>query len=301
MTPFRPHGAPQTGFVSGVGPGSGYGGHGHAAYPQPPPQLHPPHVQAPVVVGPELRRNESKAVASLSLGLLSLVCLGAFAGVPAIILGSIARRDIDRSQGMLVGDRIAIGGIVTGLFGTGLSLVIGVAALASALSLVPPGNPLAFSESPLLVPVTSGTRSYGALDVVDVDDRETLKTSLATIAQSATSKGRTVVLQTYVRSSHECSDVASALTDSRMQHALANVTLVRVDVDAFESELRAMRVDTETVPWFYKLDSASRPTDAISADEWDENTVSNMAPVLDDFVHGNLSSRRSPSPLGIDL
>ncbi|AKV02219.1 hypothetical protein AKJ09_08882 [Labilithrix luteola] len=257
------------------------------------------HAMAPGAVAPELRRKESKAVASLSLGLLSLVCLGAFAGVPAIILGSLARRDIDRSQGMLGGERMAIGGVVTGLFGTGLSLVIGVAALASALSLVQPGDPR--SESPMLRPVATGTRSYGALDVVDIDERQSLKTSLAGITQAASSKGRTVVLQTYVRSSRECADVASALPDSRMQNALANVTLVRVDVDKFESELRAMRVDTETVPWFYKLDSASRPTDAISADEWDENTVTNMAPVLDDFVHGNLSSRRSPSPLGIEL
>ena len=65
-----------------------------------------------------------------------------------------------------------------------------------------------------------------------------------------------------------------------------------------------MRVDTESVPWFYKLDTSSHPTDAISADEWDANIPENMAPVLGNFARGALGSRRSapaPAPLGTAL
>src|SRR5438552_417055 len=79
------------------------------------------------------QRSETKAVASLVLGILSLTCFGIFAGIPALVLGSLARRDIDRSQGRLSGRGLAAGGIVTGLFGTGLSLVIGLAVLGGAL------------------------------------------------------------------------------------------------------------------------------------------------------------------------
>ena len=86
-----------------------------------------------------------------------------------------------------------------------------------------------------------------------------------------------------------------------MQRALANVTLVRVDIDTFEDELKAMRVDTESVPWFYRLDASARPTDAISADEWDANVPENMAPVLANFARGALGARRTPSPLGTAL
>jgi hypothetical protein len=86
-----------------------------------------------------------------------------------------------------------------------------------------------------------------------------------------------------------------------MQRALENVTLVRVDIESFEPALAAMRVDTDAVPWFYKLDSNANVTDAISADEWDANVPENMAPVLADFARGVLGGRRSPSPAGTAL
>ena len=250
--------------------------------------------------GPQAhRRSDGRAVAALVLGLLSMTCMGLFAGIPAIVLGAMSRKEIDRSRGALTGSGMAAGGIVTGLFGTGFSMVVLVALLAGALESVHPPPPR--SESPLRVPVAAGTRSYGSLDVVDLDSAAPLAKQLPAIANAATGKGRTVILQTYVRSSPECAQVAAALPDRRMQRALANVTLVRVDVDAFERELSEMRVDTESVPWFYRLDARAQPTDAISADEWDANVPENMAPVLGDFARGALGARRSPSPVGTAL
>lgn len=254
---------------------------------------------APPVQGAAPRRSDNRAVVALILGLLSMSCMGLFAGIPAIVLGAMSRKEIDRSRGALTGSGMAAGGIVTGLFGTGLSLVVLVALLGGALEAAHPPAPR--TESPLRVPVAAGTRSYGSLDVVDLDGTTVLGKQLADIARTASGKGRTVILQTYVRSSSECAEVAAALPDPRMQRALANVTLVRVDIDSFEEELKAMRVDTESVPWFYKLDSGARVTDAISADEWDANVPENMAPVLADFARGALGARRSPSPIGTAL
>jgi hypothetical protein len=247
-------------------------------------------------------KSDSRAVAALVLGVLSVTCMGVFAGIPAIVLGAMSRKEIDRSQGTLTGRGMAAGGIVTGLFGTGLSLVLLVAVLAGVLEAAHPPEPRSQSaSSPLRVPVAAGTRSYGSLDVVDLESTGVLNTQLADISKTASAKGRTVILQTYVRTNRECAEVAAALPDPRMQRALANVTLVRVDIDTFEDELKTMRVETESAPWFYKLDSGARPTDAISADEWDANVPENMAPVLADFTKGVTRARRSPSPVGTAL
>jgi hypothetical protein len=251
---------------------------------------------APPVVS---AKSDPRATLAFVLGLMSVTCMGLFAGIPAIVLGAMSRKEIDRSQGALTGRRLAAGGMVAGLFGTGLSLVLFVALLGGAIETMKATEPR--SESPLRVPVAAGTRSYGSLDVVDLDTQRALKAQLAEIARTATSKGRTVMLQTYVHSSRECAEVAAALPDPRMHGALANVTLIRVDIDAFEGELKAMHVDTASAPWFYKLDGNARPTDAISADEWDENVPENMAPVLGDFTRGALGARRTSSPLGTAL
>lgn len=58
-------------------------------------------------------RTSRLAIVSLALGIASLLgmCL---TGIPAIIVGALALRDINRSQGGLVGRRLALGGITTG-------------------------------------------------------------------------------------------------------------------------------------------------------------------------------------------
>jgi hypothetical protein len=296
MPPFPPYGSPgpQPGPY-GQQPPQQQAPPSHLVYSQP--QFRPMPAMPPAPVPGA--KNDSRAITALVLGVLSMTCMGLFAGIPAIVIGAMSRKEIDRSQGALTGRGIAAGGIVTGLFGTGLSLVVLVTLLGSALEAAHPPEPR--TESPLRVPVAAGTRSYGSLDVVDLESSGVLATQLADISKTAATKGRTVILQTYIRSSPECAQVAAALPDPRMQRALANVTLVRVDIDTFENELKAMRVDTESVPWFYKLDAAARPTDAISADEWDANTAENMAPVLGSFARGALGARRSPSPVGTAL
>ena len=99
----------------------------------------------------------------------------------------------------------------------------------------------------------------------------------------------------------EVDDIDSALPHPLMQTALANVELVRVDIDEFKSELALQKMYEKSVPWFYKIDSTARPTDAISADEWDENIAENMAPILKAFADGTLTKRRNASQIGTPL
>jgi len=265
--------------------------------------------------------NEGKAVTSLVFGMLSVSCLGIFAGIPAVILGLLARRDIARAGGALGGKGMATAGIVLGavtsvltvgsivamvlvpLFMGGLSMY----SSPSISSATPP--PPAYSAPSYGTPPPSAgenenstTVTRGSLRVIEPHRGSgSLERQLMDAFSQAKEKGRVVLVETSDRGSSASHEFDSSLTDRRMQRALAAVDIVRIDVDEFESELSGMRMYTEAVPYFYKIDAAARPTDAISADEWDANVPQNMAPVLESFVAGTLRKRRSPSPLGTTL
>jgi hypothetical protein len=69
-------------------------------------------------------KTSGAAVASLVLGLLSLLCCGfALAGIPAIICGAVAIGGINRANGLVSGRNMAITGIVTGSLGVALSFL----------------------------------------------------------------------------------------------------------------------------------------------------------------------------------
>jgi hypothetical protein len=73
--------------------------------------------------GQQTRGTSGKAVASLVLGILSIVfCyLGFIPGAIAIVLGVMAKRDIDREG--LGGRGLAIAGLVCGIVGTSIQLI----------------------------------------------------------------------------------------------------------------------------------------------------------------------------------
>ena len=65
------------------------------------------------------------AIAALVLGILSIVaCFGPITGIPAMIVGRRASRDIEASGGRLEGAGLATGGFVTGLIGTLIGVLI---------------------------------------------------------------------------------------------------------------------------------------------------------------------------------
>jgi hypothetical protein len=78
--------------------------------------------------------TNSSATASLVLGIVSIFMCGLLTGIPAIILGAKARKEIQATGNMQQGDGMAMGGIITGIIGTALS-VIGIIALVALFAL----------------------------------------------------------------------------------------------------------------------------------------------------------------------
>ena len=78
----------------------------------PPNQPSGPPPQQPVAP------SSGKATTSLVLGICSLVFCGFLLGIPAMIIGRQAKREIEASQGRLGGEGLATAGFITGLIGT---------------------------------------------------------------------------------------------------------------------------------------------------------------------------------------
>lgn len=57
------------------------------------------------------------------LGILSLVCCGLFTAIPAIILGHLAKKEIDATPGQS-GRGMAQAGFILGIIGVVLSIVV---------------------------------------------------------------------------------------------------------------------------------------------------------------------------------
>lgn len=81
---------------------------------------------------PENGKSSGKAIASLVLG-LSGFCLSLIAGIPALILGVLALREISASQGQVGGRGMAITGIATGAISTFVCPIVLVALLLPAV------------------------------------------------------------------------------------------------------------------------------------------------------------------------
>ena len=145
--PGYPGQGPGPGYP-GHGPGQGYPGQGYPGqsygpgygqgYPgQPDPRLGHPQWAGPGYVGyaTPAPPTSARATAAVVLGALSVMaCLGFVTGIPAMIVGVSARREIRESQGRVGGDSVALGGIIAGAVGTVLSLlVVGLFVLLAVL------------------------------------------------------------------------------------------------------------------------------------------------------------------------
>ena len=92
--------------------------------PPPPPQYGAP--QPPMGGAPQ--KTNSKAVWSLVLGILGLVCCGFVTGIPALILGNMAKKEIDAGNG--TGRGMAQAGFILGI----IAIVWGILGLILALT-----------------------------------------------------------------------------------------------------------------------------------------------------------------------
>ena len=107
----------------GGGQGGGYGGQGgQGGYGAPPPGY-----------GPPAGGNNKKSIWALVLGILSLVCCGLFAGIPAIILGKQAQKEIDASGGLQTGRGMATAGFVLGIISIVFSIIYIILSLTGTI------------------------------------------------------------------------------------------------------------------------------------------------------------------------
>ncbi|MGY2875237.1 hypothetical protein ACVW00_002427 [Marmoricola sp. URHA0025 HA25] len=110
--PTPPYGAPP--------PAPPYGG---------PPPGYPPAPGG--YYGQPMPRGNQKALWSMILGILSLICCGVITGVVAIVLSQQAKREIAASGGMQTGAGQAQAGFILGIIGIALT-VIGLIAFAGS-------------------------------------------------------------------------------------------------------------------------------------------------------------------------
>lgn len=252
--------------------------------------------------------SDAKAVAALVLGILCLVgtfCwLGMPLGVPAVVLGALALRDIRRSDGMLGGSGLAIAGIVMGAVGSLLFLcTVGFLAVgffkARAIATTGPSPapvPVSPTPPPGVAPPLVPPGGWGSIHVVVVHPSAgaSLRVQLADEARAAKTAGESLLVETIAPACSACVEIAREMPEPELQTALAGVRVVHVDIDEFGPEANAMHLDTPSLPWFYVVDTRGAVRDGISADEWGDNAADEIAPVLDAFLHGRLRARRAP-------
>lgn len=75
-------------------------------------------------------KTSAQAIWSLVLGILSFLCFGFFAGIPAVICGHVARSNIRKSQGALTGGGMALAGLILGYIGIVVTTLGIIAAIA---------------------------------------------------------------------------------------------------------------------------------------------------------------------------
>lgn len=274
--------------------------------------------------------TSSAAIWSFVTGLASFVCLWGIGGLLGIALGLMARADIERSEGRHAGKGLANAGIALGTLNlvatvVGLGVLIAWAARPAPVhhvahhSATPPtltfpvptaapapapsaaapsrGGVRALLPAPGRASIAKGviTTHLGRITLVDVGpDIPSLRDELdhqRTLAAAAKQK---LVAWLVTDDCHPCNGVAASLRDPRMQRALANVRMVRIDVNDFALELARLHIPVDKLPGFALLGTDDRPVDFVHGGEWDADIAANIAPVLGRFVRGTYKKRRFP-------
>ena len=67
--------------------------------------------------------TNKKALWSMILGIVSILCCGLLAGIPAIILANMGKKEINASGGLQTGGGMATAGLVLGIISIGLTIL----------------------------------------------------------------------------------------------------------------------------------------------------------------------------------
>ncbi|HEY3236446.1 MAG TPA: DUF4190 domain-containing protein [Polyangiaceae bacterium] len=254
------------------------------------------------------------AVSSLIFSVLSFTCLWGAGGLLGAAFGFAAFRAIRSSNGAKSGTGLATAGVVLGVANLGACLLAVVAfwfwwghkplpptptpTKASGSRPAPigrrqrldssrPPRPSALEQKPIETWV-------GKVLLVDIPEGSQPLSSIVheqrTLAEGA---GEKLVLWLVAEECDPCDRMAKALPDRRMQHALAGVRLVRLNVGYYAAALQSLKLP-EKIPGFVLLGPEETPIDYVHGGEWDEDIAPNIAPILGRFVRGTYKKRRDP-------
>ena len=70
------------------------------------------------------KRTEGQAIASMVLGILSIISFGILTAIPAVICGHIAKNKIRTDSENLQGDGMALSGLILGYITIGISILV---------------------------------------------------------------------------------------------------------------------------------------------------------------------------------
>lgn len=285
---------------------------------------------APLVPGPAPRTAKSAVTALvLAVGSYVLCAFGPIAAVAAIALGIGALREVRRSEGRVTGGALGLSAIILGVFNlvasAGLLVAFAMRADMSPSTTTAPASPPVAPLPPVAPPVVApapGSGEGGQMTVhtevtevkigrvtlVDVPAKvESLTSALEAQRERAKREQKTLVLFTtrghtpalndsYCR---PCMSIAAVLHDPKMQAALENVRLVRVDVTELREEVEDLRIPTGKIPGFYLLGPTLEAEDGITGAEWDDDTAANAAPVLSAFVRHKYPMAKRKEPFAL--
>jgi hypothetical protein len=207
------------------------------------PQYPPPYRFTPP---PPPRPVPTPAVLSLVFGILSLLCAGFLSGIPAVVLGIVARRRIAASNGALAGQGLAIGGLVTGAIGSVLTLAL--TALIVLGVVVDERRPAV--ESVSSEQVTVRKLRFDQVELHPSGDP--LVSQLQHQATLAKEVGERPFVLLHAQWCMPCKQLEREIERSDGVR-LAGLRLIKLDVDEFEEELGGVGLSSGAIPAVCKL------------------------------------------------
>lgn len=273
-------------------------------------------------VEPVDKKTNTTAIVALAAAGLGYTCFWGVGGALAVVLGLLALREVERSEGRERGKALSITAITLGGLNVAtlvLAIGVAIAMMARPEPAAPPTPPFAYrppppspyrapapvAPSPSPPPSTGSpgaSASSGPLETVlgrvRLIDAAVASGSLTKLLETqrreAARSGEKLLVFVVSPECEPCNGVSTAIPDRRMQKALDHVRVVRVDAPTHAAELLRLGVPVEAVPGFALLSETLRPVDYVHGGEWDADIPENIAPVLGAFVRGKYARRRHP-------